>query len=109
MGNNWLTLVDYAARKGVSLSTLRRYIKSQKIQYRIENGRYLIPENALTINFLSAPAHALPMRPGATAEQAEIERLRASLGRAQEEIAELKMLVALYENQLPEKSPENYK
>ncbi len=98
MGNDWLTLVDYAARKGVSLSTLRRYIKSQRIQYRIENGRYLIPENALTLDFVSAPAHAIPLRPGVSAEQAEIERLRAALQRANEEVTELKMLIAVYED-----------
>jgi predicted site-specific integrase-resolvase len=71
----WIPLVDYAARKGVSLSTLRRYIKANKIPYRLEEGRYLI-----------------------LSDEAD---LRTELQRANEEIAELKTLIALYEERTP--------
>lgn len=72
--------MDYAMRAGVSLSTLRRHIKANKIQYKIENGKYLIWA-------------------GAVAE--EYGKLKTELQRAQEEIAELKTLIALYEEKLP--------
>jgi len=87
----WIPLMDYAMKKGVSLSTLRRYIKSNKIDYKTENGRYLIWDDETSV---SVPAPA-----GDPAE------LRTRLRKAQEEIAELKMLIAIYEEQLSRKSP----
>lgn len=38
----WLPLTEYAVKSGVSLSTIRRKIKSNTIAYRLEKGRYLI-------------------------------------------------------------------
>lgn len=38
----WLSLMEYAMQNDVSLSTLRRHIKAQKVRYRSENGRYFI-------------------------------------------------------------------
>lgn len=38
----WLPVIDYAVNKRVSISTLRRRIKSQLIEHRLENGRYLL-------------------------------------------------------------------
>ena len=88
----WLPLLDYAHRKGLSLSTLRRYIKASKVTYRSENGRYLIWD---------------PMGDLAPAVDADLESLKlieklrrseADLRKAREEIAELKTLIAFYED-----------
>uniref|UniRef100_UPI001E32B1E5 hypothetical protein n=1 Tax=Streptobacillus moniliformis TaxID=34105 RepID=UPI001E32B1E5 len=38
----WLPLMDYSMKTGVSLSTLRRHIKSGKIEFRRQEGKYLI-------------------------------------------------------------------
>ncbi len=38
----WLSVIDYAVVKKVSISTLRRRIKSQSLETKIDNGRYLI-------------------------------------------------------------------
>lgn len=38
----WLPLIEYSVRSGLSLSTIRRKIKSHTLTYRMENGRYLI-------------------------------------------------------------------
>jgi len=38
----WLPLTEYSVKSGISTSTIRRKIKSNSIQYRLENGRYLI-------------------------------------------------------------------
>lgn len=38
----WLPLTEYAVKSGISLSTIRRKIKSNALTYRLENGRYLI-------------------------------------------------------------------
>ena len=40
--DRWIPLTQYAIEEGVSISTLRRKIKSNSIEYRLDNGRYLI-------------------------------------------------------------------
>ncbi len=82
----WLPLLEYARVKGVSLSTLRRYIKARRVNFKTENGRYLI-----YVDDLTKPAYQAAGIPN------ELSDLQIQLQRANEEIAELKMLVALYE------------
>lgn len=38
----WLPLIEYSVKSGVSLSTIRRKIKSNSIPYKLEKGKYLI-------------------------------------------------------------------
>ncbi|MBI2646650.1 MAG: hypothetical protein HYW85_06470 [Deltaproteobacteria bacterium] len=38
----WLPLLEYAVTKGMSLSTLRRRIKANKIQFQLREGKYFI-------------------------------------------------------------------
>lgn len=38
----WLPITEYSVKSGVSLSTIRRKIKSNTIQYRLEKGKYFI-------------------------------------------------------------------
>lgn len=38
----WLPLVEYSMKSGLSLSTIRRKIKTNSIPFRLEKGRYLI-------------------------------------------------------------------
>lgn len=40
--DQWLPLIEYSVRSGISTSTIRRKIKTNSIQFRLENGRYLI-------------------------------------------------------------------
>ena len=100
-------------RRGVSLSTLRRYIKAKKIQFRIEAGRYLIfddeaarwafpvaPRPAAETSAAGEQRSAQPDARGGASLEGEKARLERELKQARQEIAELKMLVALYEEQL---------
>ncbi|RZA08810.1 MAG: hypothetical protein EOP11_03750 [Proteobacteria bacterium] len=48
--NQWLPLTEYALRSGMSISTLRRKIKSNTIDFKMEEGRYLIRSDELTEN-----------------------------------------------------------
>lgn len=41
-GEQWLPVLDYAVNSRVSISTLRRRIKSNSLEHRLINGRYLI-------------------------------------------------------------------
>lgn len=47
MNRGWLILTDYASKYRVSISTLRRRIKAGLIEHRLENGRYLLPDEEI--------------------------------------------------------------
>ncbi|MCZ0931842.1 MAG: hypothetical protein OXJ52_01645 [Oligoflexia bacterium] len=38
----WLSLQEYSYRKGISVSTLRRKIKNEDIEYKLKKGRYFL-------------------------------------------------------------------
>lgn len=38
----WLPLIEFSIRSGVSLSTIRRKIKSNSIPFKLEKGKYLV-------------------------------------------------------------------
>jgi hypothetical protein len=40
----WLSLTDYSSKYRVSISTLRRRIKSEQIPYRSEDGKYFLAD-----------------------------------------------------------------
>ena len=39
---SWLPLIEYSIKSGLSLSTLRRRIKSNSIPFKLEHGKYLV-------------------------------------------------------------------
>ncbi len=41
----WLPLTDYSSKYRVSMSTLRRRIKSGQIHFRLENGKYFVSDH----------------------------------------------------------------
>jgi hypothetical protein len=90
----WIPLLDYALKNAVSLSTLRRHIKAKKIPYKIENGRYLLLDQ-------KQPASVI-MSVSPTDQATLVRELKQKLEQAQEEIAELKTLIALYEEKFPQ-------
>lgn len=59
---SWLPLIEFSVRSGVSLSTIRRKIKNNSIQYRLENGRYLILFNEAN-NLAARKATSVPASP----------------------------------------------
>jgi hypothetical protein len=89
----WIPLMDYSLKKGLSLSTLRRYIKANKVKFRIENGRYLLFDDDWDNN---NNAKIEPLKNA----QSKLHTLQVGLQKAHEEIAELKMLIALYEEKM---------
>jgi len=91
----WITINDYSSLKNISISTIRRYIKSHKVIWKKEDGKYLIQvsssdlvngniqKDELTIGLL----------------RQEVKKLELQLRHIQEENNELKMLVDLYEGE----------
>lgn len=90
--NEWIPLMEYSMKTGVSLSTLRRHIKANKVRYRIENGKYLILHSSGTPKDFGNNF--------AGAQQDRSQDILNELKKAQEEIAELKTLIAFYEESL---------
>ena len=103
----WIPLMDYAMKNGVSLSTLRRHIKSGKIPYKSEHGKYFIMSNTAAPKTAAAEwmAASSDAAPASNPVEHRIEKLEVELKRAQEEISELKMLVAIYEERLFQNLP----
>lgn len=45
--NTWLPLTDYSTKYKVSVSTLRRRIKTEDIRYRLDDGKYFIVDEPM--------------------------------------------------------------
>ena len=56
---SWLPLIEYSVRSGLSLSTIRRKIKSHTLTYRMENGRYLIFFEGANGGLRPVPFHSM--------------------------------------------------
>jgi len=101
----WLSITDYSNYKKISISTIRRYIKSNILKYKEENGKYLIYVPSSEKIKVRHDEETLRNR-------LEIEFLKTQIRQLQEENAELKMLVELYEGKkslidLPPELPES--
>jgi len=46
---NWLSLVDYANKYKVSISTLRRKIKLEDIPFKLDSGKYYIVDEPMEV------------------------------------------------------------
>ena len=97
---NWVPLVEFSVKKGISLSTLRRYIKANKIPWKLIEGRYLVMDDGT----IHAPRNHDPDQniivrrtPEISDIESRLKHLETELSAAHEEIAELKTLIAFYE------------
>ena len=90
---NWIPLVEFSVQKGISLSTLRRYIKANRIPWKLVEGRYLVMDDGT----FAAPRNHDPKAQNSSDIEARLKHLEQELTAANEEIAELKTLVAFYE------------
>jgi homoserine trans-succinylase len=97
----WLSISDYSRYKNVSISTIRRHIKSKILKHREENGKYFIYVPSVERVKVKEEEEILRAR-------LEIELLRTQIRQLKEENSELKMLVELYEGSqnLPPSLPE---
>lgn len=87
----WLSILDYSIFRGISVSTIRRYIKSSRVRFKKENGKYLI--------FVSKERYLKKAQLNSKSEvdESEVEDLRNQVRILKEENEDLKMLVHLYE------------
>lgn len=81
----WLSILDYANVKKISISTIRRSIKTGHVKFKEENGKYFI-----WMKDLSAQKEEL-------AKNLETEFLKRRNRELEEEINDLRMLLQVYE------------
>ena len=87
--NPWISLMEYAQKHNVSLSTLRRRIKSHEVHFKLIDGKYYLPDAPISHHTLSQEE---------ARGESPTEASEAQLISIQKELAELKMLImALYE------------
>ncbi len=101
----WIPLVEFSAKTGLSLSTLRRYIKANKIAWKLMDGRYLIQANQ-SLSPKPELFHTQDPQTEKTLETIQllcerIDHLENELRRTQVDLAELKTLIAFYEEKWP--------
>lgn len=90
---------DYSLLKGISISTIRRYIKKEKLIWKFEDGKYHIQiqewEYSDSLNESNAIVYLKRL-------QEEHELLKKELIKTKQENNEYKMLVDLYEGRFNE-------
>ena len=91
MEGKWLSVLEFATYKKKSISTVRRYIKANRVKFKEENGKYYV----WTKNFI--PNHSTQEKE-ILSNKFELERLRKENIELKEELAEFKMLIDLYES-----------
>lgn len=96
---DWLSITEYSIQTGISISTIRRRIKSDKIDCQIIGGKYFIAHEC---NTREKPKEDLLLR-------LEVAKLKEQITEQEEELIDLKMLVKLYEgdskNEVPPEIP----
>ena len=85
----WLSILDYANVKKVSISTIRRSIKTGHVKYKEENGKYFIWTKEIAIQ-----KEELSLK-------LENEFLKKRNRELEEEINDMKMLLQVYETNIP--------
>jgi len=122
----WLPLTDYAIRTGMSISTLRRKIKANAIDFKKDDGRYLVRCDAFAEDNNTAfySSDGAEIEPAPTQEAARQEKnhdielrmaenelrwraidarvsgLAKKLEIFSEQISELNMMVKIFEEKL---------
>lgn len=92
----WLPLVEYSIKSGLSLSTIRRKIKSNALPFRLEKGKYFIL-------FAGAEGRIPVEAPMARATMAAPVPLSAVAPRPQAPSEDVSARFLSYERQLREK------
>lgn len=90
----WLTITEYSTIKKLSISTIRRYIKANRVQYKKVNGKYMIFLRKDRIVPAKEEQQSILLALQLRLKEMELENKRLS-----EENQDLRMLVSLYEKE----------
>lgn len=87
----WLSITDYSLYKKVSISTIRRHIKTNILKHREEEGKYFIYVASSDRIKLKEEEEILRIK-------LENELYKSQIRQLREENTGLRMLVEIYEN-----------
>lgn len=91
----WLPILEYARYRDISISTIRRMIKTDRVKSRLEDGKYFIFVAKERLDKKKHEQEVLSQRlEELTLENEHLKRL---LKKREEELSELKMLLNVYE------------
>ena len=90
MEGKWLSVLEYASFKNKSISTVRRYIKANRVKFKQESGKYFIWTKNFLDNKSEDERNNLELK-------FEIERLKKENIYLKDQLSEMQMLVNIYE------------
>ena len=121
--DQWIDISEYASKYGVSISTLRRRIRSKSILFKLERGKYLLQDSGDVLS--EAPLFSRRLNPVQTASihrpvqvydpvdqfirseavipvdlKEDFERLKLENRKLKNQIAELQTLIKMLESQV---------
>lgn len=85
--DKWIPLTEYSRAHGLSISTLRRRIKTGELEYKLEDGKYLIKNSMPQVSDSKVSSNIAPPPPFSAEEPAAVESKPASESGAQEFLA----------------------
>ena len=97
MEGKWLSVLEYAAYKKKSISTVRRYIKANRVKFKEDSGKYFIFVKNFSESNSTSERELLKLK-------FEYQRIAKENLSLKEELSEMKMLINIYEGvkELPE-------
>ncbi|MDA8793469.1 hypothetical protein N9N67_09490 [Bacteriovoracaceae bacterium] len=93
---SWLSIMEYSQERNKSISTIRRYLKANRIKHKEVNGKYFIWCNR-QFRVKSKEDKILGMSGHIKFLEQQIKNLKLDKQNLKMEIDELKMLVDTYE------------
>lgn len=91
MDGKWLSILEYAAYKQKSISTVRRYVKANRVKFKEDNGKYFVWVKNYISDTSIIEREQLDLK-------FEFERIKKENMDLKEELGEARMLINLYEN-----------
>ncbi len=95
--DKWLTLQEYSNKYKISISTLRRRIKTRDIEYTFNNGRYLL--RASSENFSKGKMEQTSFKELKDLYQGLLDDKDREIDRLKTEMADLNQLVQFLEQE----------
>ena len=107
----WIDLVTYATKYGISQSTLRRRIRGKIIPYKLEKGKYYLSDSVETMHrapLFSRQSEIFPVRKNgminaqgaSSTDNVELLRLREENRQLKGQISELQTFIKALEAEL---------
>lgn len=91
----WLPLIEYSMKSGVSLSTIRRKIKANQLSFKLEKGKYLILFNPGVVNSTAENMQANTSETIINSEKLRLQQER--IKELEQELSDMALLVQTLE------------